>query len=229
MKRLLRDDRGGMLVLAAFAMLTMLGFGAVAIDYGFLMNLRVRLQSSADAAALAAAQDIGTGENAEDTAALYASRNMNSSYHGAVLHEDDAQLGNWDGGSRTFTDGGTPENAIRVTLRRSESNGNPVGLFLARFLGFDKSDVIAAAIAVRIPKGPCMLALDPTKELALKLNSKAEIHASDCNIQVNSSSDDAVEVSSESIVEILGDGQVCIVGGVKDGDRENRVSSGIRP
>jgi hypothetical protein len=53
-----REERGQGLVLAAFAMVVIFGFAAMAIDVGLFLQERRDLQKSADAAALAGAQEL---------------------------------------------------------------------------------------------------------------------------------------------------------------------------
>ncbi|MDP2949977.1 MAG: pilus assembly protein TadG-related protein [Chloroflexota bacterium] len=53
-----REERGQGLVLAALAMVVVLGFTAMAVDVGMFMHEKRQLQNAADAAALAGAQDL---------------------------------------------------------------------------------------------------------------------------------------------------------------------------
>ena len=55
--KILRDEKGQTLVLTALCMTVMLGFMAVSIDVGVLFRSKRSLQTAADAAAVAAAQD----------------------------------------------------------------------------------------------------------------------------------------------------------------------------
>jgi Flp pilus assembly protein TadG len=69
-----REERGQGLVVAAFAMVVILGFAAMAIDVGLFLQERRKLQTSADAAALAGAQELphspgGAQQKAEEWAA----------------------------------------------------------------------------------------------------------------------------------------------------------------
>jgi len=81
MKRLLHgssSERGGVAVIVAVMIVALLGIGAIVVDVGNAMWERRMLQNSADAAALAAAQDIAGGESegtAETTAVQYADDN----------------------------------------------------------------------------------------------------------------------------------------------------------
>jgi hypothetical protein len=59
----------------------------------------------------------------------------------------DVQVGNWDAGSAVFVPGLASFNAVRVTVRRADSNGNPVALFFASIFGITQTDVSASATA----------------------------------------------------------------------------------
>ena len=55
----LTDQRGAAVVMVAVAMMTLLGFAAIAVDTGYLMVAKNELQNVADASALAAARQLG--------------------------------------------------------------------------------------------------------------------------------------------------------------------------
>jgi Flp pilus assembly protein TadG len=59
--RRLRGERGAAAVLFALVLVPMLGFTAIAVDIGSVYAERSRLQTAADAAALAVAQDCARG------------------------------------------------------------------------------------------------------------------------------------------------------------------------
>jgi Flp pilus assembly protein TadG len=59
--RRLRDERGAAAVLIALVLVPLLGFAAIAVDIGAVYAERARLQTAADAAALAVAQDCARG------------------------------------------------------------------------------------------------------------------------------------------------------------------------
>ncbi len=69
--------------------------------------------------------------------------------HGNVLDPSDVVLGNWNADTHTFTPAGGSicVNAVQVITRRSQANGNPAELFLARILGFYDTDVSAQSVA----------------------------------------------------------------------------------
>ena len=58
LSRLRSDRRGSVAVMMAGALVVFIGFGAAVVDIGYLFHVRRVLQTSADMAALAGAQDI---------------------------------------------------------------------------------------------------------------------------------------------------------------------------
>ena len=88
--RMLRDERGNVLVLAALSMTMLMSFMAFGIDVGYLYNTQRQLQTLADAAAMAGALEIpdcgGTAKcSAMTAAANYAFTTENSAPAAATL------------------------------------------------------------------------------------------------------------------------------------------------
>jgi Flp pilus assembly protein TadG len=75
--RRVRDERGAVAVIVALLMVPLLGVAAIALDVAGLWWEKQQLQTGADAAALAIAQDCGLGDcsKASDTAATLAGAN----------------------------------------------------------------------------------------------------------------------------------------------------------
>lgn len=68
MRRILRQQRGSVILIAAAAFVMMIGVAALVVDLGLLYSTRVQLTNLADAAALAGVQELPA-----DTGAAYAS------------------------------------------------------------------------------------------------------------------------------------------------------------
>ncbi len=170
MKAFLRDQQGSILMLLASSTMMIVGFTGLAVDGGYLYAVRSQLQATADAAALAAATQLDVDEASVTIAAMdNAEKNMPAADHGTVLTNADVVLGNWDGDTWTFIPkkGTTAEpgkaclnampqeknpncvtvNAVKVTTRRAQANGNPVQLFFASALGIGTVDVVTESIA----------------------------------------------------------------------------------
>lgn len=147
MTQFVRDRQGSAIVSMAFAMAMVISLGAIAMDASYLFVVHGQLQTTADAAALAAAGRLPDTNAARSAALKYAGKNMAPGRHGAVLLSTDIVTGAWDPVARTFTPGASPLNAVSVTTRRSQSNNNAVKTFFATVLGLDQVEMSATAVA----------------------------------------------------------------------------------
>ena len=130
------SERGAVAVIVALMMVVLIGFGALAVDVGMLYAQKAQLQSGADAAALAIAQDCakrGTTlcqSAAPATAVQYAKLNSNS--------------GMADAPAPTFPSAGT----VVVTTAAKDANGPGITLWLANIFGISRAAVGATSKAV---------------------------------------------------------------------------------
>ena len=208
-RRFLRDQRGSAITMFAVVLMAAAGFAAIAIDGGYLYSLKSKLQSTADAAVLVAVSELPDTVAARTAAIGMAGKNMPLGEHGAVLADADVVTGNWDTGTRAFTAGGTPLNAVRVVTRRSQVNGNAVGLFFARILGLNQVDVETAATARMTGRPLCILALDPSAPGAFDMDNGI-VSTDGCEVRVNSS--DPVALKSQNNGELYAS-SICVTGG----------------
>ncbi|MFU8891666.1 MAG: pilus assembly protein TadG-related protein [Anaerosomatales bacterium] len=123
-----RDDAGAVAIVVAVMLTVLLGLGAIVIDAGMLYSQRRQIQTAADAAVLAGVQEL---PNRPAAAVAFA--------------EDYTMRNSTDVDDRAFTITRTyaPNDTITAELRDSA-----MGLFLARFLGWDEAPVSARATAV---------------------------------------------------------------------------------
>jgi Flp pilus assembly protein TadG len=212
-------ERGAVLPIVAITLPVLLAMAAIVIDLGHLYQVRSQLQATADAAALAGAAMLPNATSVGSEAAKYA--DLNYPGHGTVVKTADVVPGHWNGTS--FTAGGTPTNAVRVTARRAQANGNQVPLFLGGFVGKQYSDVGASAVAVRTSTGggACIYVLHPTWEKAFLVQSTNTV-VNTCDVRVNSNRDaggQAVALNVESQASLLATGfTISVRGGwFKDG------------
>lgn len=147
-KSLRQDDRGTIAVIAAFTMTVLLAVAGLAIDGGQLYVMRNRLQAAADAAALAAASQLPSATNARAAAQNFALKNLPAvEGHGTTLNNSDIIIGNWNAATRVFTANALPNDAVKVTIRRTAANNNPVPTYFAGIMGFNTVNVIAESVA----------------------------------------------------------------------------------
>ncbi len=139
------DRRGAVYIWVAFGMLGMIGFAGLAVDMSYFYAVRNQMQTSADSAALAGAIRMSNSVAMKAEAKKYAQ--MNIVDDDQILADADIQRGTWDFASKTFTVGGANANAVRVTTRMAQANGNAAETFFAGVLGFDNVDISTSAVA----------------------------------------------------------------------------------
>src|SRR5918992_995246 len=131
-RRCLHDEHGGVLVMFVLFLPVLLVFAAFVLDIGHLFQLRRHLQASADAAALAAAQELPNTTSATAVANDYSGspgeRNEN-----ANLPEVTTAV--------TFP--GTAGSKVKVTQSAHSR------VFFAGIVGYDGWDVSASAVAAK--------------------------------------------------------------------------------
>ncbi len=152
-----RDTSGSAMAFTGLALAMLLASAAIAVDMAYAYAIKTRLQGTADVSAMVGAAELTDEDDVKAMALAYAALNMPSEPNGEVLREDDVTLGNWDGINRVFTPDVEPLNAVRVVTRRSDDNGNPLGLFFGRVLGIDDVDISRTAIAANTPPRPVSL------------------------------------------------------------------------
>lgn len=141
-----QQRRGAVIPLVAIMLVVILGMVAFAIDIGFIALADTELQRTADACAIAAVQQLPSTTAAVAAAQELADQNRGSA--GPSLTVSDIEFGHWDRDTATFSLGGYQINAAKVTLNRTDANGNPLNLYWAPILGTSHADVTATAIAM---------------------------------------------------------------------------------
>jgi hypothetical protein len=145
--RRLTGDSGAVAVIVGLLAVVLFGFGALVIDVGALYAERSELQSGADAAALAVAQDCAAGAcgSATTTSEEYADANASDDVSGI-----DEVCGNGPGLSSCPTPRPSPPGSgyVRVTTRTESTDGGhlvPPALARAIVPGYQGSEVHAAS------------------------------------------------------------------------------------
>jgi len=155
--------QGNVLLLTVFLMVGMFAFLAFAVDLGYINVARTELQRSADAAAIAATwelvdEEILMGDDcpwykqykARTAATQYAALNEVTNQDPALAVEDVVvgYLPNpLDPASQLDPNSGNPYNAVRVCVRKTDSQNGEVPLFFARMLGINRTACEAEATA----------------------------------------------------------------------------------
>lgn len=153
-----------------------LGVAALAIDTGLMYSAKQELQSAADAAALAAASQLGKAADASNLAIEEAKR---FAKFNEVMGEDadlvdaDVTFGhaNLVGTKFEFQPGVEPMDAVRVTLKRDPTvNDGPVSLLFAKTFGMTGARLQASAVAMLVPRDIAMVV-----DLSGSMNDDSEL------------------------------------------------------
>ncbi|MFZ0744819.1 MAG: pilus assembly protein TadG-related protein [Terracidiphilus sp.] len=196
------EDHGqSTILMAAFVGLLSLGFVALALDVGFLFHTKRMAQGAADAAALAAAEELPYGATAEASAAN-AMAKMNgfdttrATNPATVTLNSPPKSGNYAGSSA-----GTYVEAI-------VSEPVPT-LFLAAFKGSAATITVAArAVAGGGLSSPTCICLEEPTGMGLNMSNSAQILAPQCGVTVDSSSNNAVGIVGSAGLKALSLGTV---------------------
>lgn len=155
MRRMKNRRKGAIALFLCICMVPLAALFAFSVDYGFLLFIRTDLQGAADNAALAAVRDLLPDEDGNqdldkvrETVREYVRENLGSGFE---VRDEDIEIGRFNP-SKIYTsvellDSGI-QDAVRVTIRRSELANTSVFLFFARIFDRSKSDVVASATAV---------------------------------------------------------------------------------
>ncbi len=154
----MRDERGAILIQVGVAMLALVGFSALAIDYGVLWVAREQAQNAADAGALAAAttlafDDMVDPTRAEQNAQSFASKIAVWGKPGAV--QTDVCADPFDENCATAPGLPVPEPrssfSATVSVYRDSDHGNALPTYLAGVFGVTSQGIRAQATATVLP------------------------------------------------------------------------------
>src|SRR5688572_17121870 len=142
----LRNRRGAIVVMTGIFIVALMVIAAISVDVSRIFAAKNELQTASDAAALAGALQLLEGsETYEDTARVYATRNL---VEQNAIDSVEVEYGVWLPADRAFIAGGEPKDAVRVTTRHL------LPLSLARVFG--DSTITVAAMAIAWSSGPVM-------------------------------------------------------------------------
>ncbi len=150
-----RPRRGAVAVIVALLLIVILCFGALAVDIGYLTRVQSQLRNAVDAATLAGAGAMSSGNDAAIATVrdsfgknLVAGRNLTE-------QEFVVELGDWDPEKQEFIPTAIDlPSAIRVSGTRDD-----ISVFFARTIGMETQSLQANAVATYLPRD-IMLVLD---------------------------------------------------------------------
>jgi Flp pilus assembly protein TadG len=192
--KILRDESGQALVMTAVFMgIVMLGFLALALDVGLLFHQKRNAQASADAAALAAAEELAAGYPANEQTVANAMATLNG--FDTTLATNPATVLLQTPGSGSFVG----SSYVQATVSQPTST-----LFLGAFNhSFATMPVSAQAIAGGAQSSQTCVCLEGTSGQTLNLSNNSKLSTSNCGIVDNSSSSNAIGIVGSSTLSAL--------------------------
>jgi Flp pilus assembly protein TadG len=152
-RRVWKDRRGAVAILVAVGLFALIGFGALVVDLGYLFFAQFALQAATNAAALAGAQDIGSGGAPCATATNYSAYagDMNALSNGMTVASPTAKLlclSGWGitcsaNQSTSSCSGNSPSTANVLEVTDTAS----VPVFFAHLWGVSPWSISATAVA----------------------------------------------------------------------------------
>ena len=172
--KVFRNEDGQTLVITALCMTVLLGSLGLAMDVGLAFHTKRNLQTAADAAAIAAALNYQYVVSGDPTAAAKSAALANGVANNYVT-VDTAPAGGYHQGTGFF----------EILIIKPQAS------FLAKMVGFSSFNVGARAVAGITPGSSCMYVLNSKDDDTFKVKGNATVTATNCGIQVNSSSKNA--------------------------------------
>ena len=167
-----KNQAGATAIIVAITLPMLIGFGALAVDVGYMCVTKNELQNVADAAALAGASFLGSKystltydeqtdyefsrSDIVDVVQEVAGKNQAAKMN-ISINDADVIIGTWDGSTLTAMTDTTFKlpDAVRVIARRDGGANGPILTFFARIFYRDTVNVVADATAALT--GPTMV------------------------------------------------------------------------
>jgi len=167
-KIIVKDESGAVAVFIGVLLIIFMGIAALAIDAGYLLLVKNELKNVSDAAALAAARQLGViyesqnyntqlsydsnsttaiRDAAQNVALLNKAGNVN-----IVINNTDVEIGIWDINTKTFAIQNINPNFVRVTSRRDSVSNWPITTFFAKVFGVNLLSVTSTVCAALTPR-----------------------------------------------------------------------------
>ncbi len=148
LRRRVAAEDGSVTIMTMFFLPVVLMVGGLALDVANAMQMRTRLQVTADAAAHAALyiRERGTLEEARAAAMEIVAFALPAEANGDVVRPEDIRFGAWDAATALFVEDAGSKSAVRVDLSRVAERQNAVGTWLLRISGFEGWSIARAAV-----------------------------------------------------------------------------------
>jgi hypothetical protein len=194
------DTNGSIVIQVALLMPIILGFGAFAIDVTYYHYVKNRLQSAADASALASVRSLAVNNGQVlQVAADFAAENVPSGF-GTVVKSSDVTIGTFDTSTKIFSGGGINPNAVRVNAVKDTGHQNAPVRFLSGIFGSGAVSISTTATAVLNPPTACVIALSSNAAGSIATSGSGKISVPNCGIYSNSKNGSSLQTSNSTTI-----------------------------
>lgn len=219
--KLFRDENGQTLIFTAFLMCCLMGFMAVAIDVGVLFRAQRKVQTAADAAAVAGTLEYyyhgsGNAASVAKNAATVAGSGVTDQNQVTV---NIPPASGWHTGSAY----------LEVVIRQPNTTlfmGAFAGLFPGGGTSFSPMTVAARAVGGIIPGASCVYLLNQSDPGALTVKGNASVTSPNCTWTVDSSSPQAFCITGQNSNAQFNSPGVILGGGQSTSGNCNKLYGG---
>jgi Flp pilus assembly protein TadG len=219
--------RGAIAIYVAIAAFLLIGFLGLSLDFAYLRSTTQELQAAADAAALAAAQEL-ENDGPETMYALVRQAALDVALANSTANDGvqldpntandpagDVVIGVWDSTTGTFTPTTEDPDAVRVVARRTASSlGGKVALFFGEIFDVPEAELARSATARLGAVGDAViLVLHPTEKGSFDMRGNARLSAPGGRIHIDSSHGCALNMNGAPDTPRLTAGRINVVGG----------------
>ena len=193
-----KDRRGSTATTFAVAAVGLLGVSGAAIDYSNVSEARAKIQSAADAAALAGAKEFRLG-NANVQTVTNVAKNFGLSY----LHSQGVTTGGLPATVNPTID--TVAKTVTVTIDVTRP------MMLAQVVGIDQMQIRVSATAKVVGGAPiCVVGLDTKEDSTILMDKSARLEAPGCSVFSNSTKNNGLAAKKDSVLKAA---FICTAGG----------------
>jgi hypothetical protein len=201
-----------MLLLMALSTTGLLGLCGLGVDVNLFWTIKRRMQTAADAAAVAGAIALGNGSNYAAAAADLSSFNgFTNGQNGVTVTANNPPAGGLYIGDAKY---------LEVIVKQAQPT------YFMRVLGYSTMTIAARATAGSNSADYCIYVLDPAASGALNINS-GDVLTSSCGVIVNSASTTAITSSGTLNAPLVG-----VVGnysGTINGTKRTNIAPALDP
>jgi Flp pilus assembly protein TadG len=190
--KILRDESGQTLVIAALCMTCLMGFMALSVDIGLMLRAKRVLQTAADSAAIAGAAELISGTWAAAARADAAQNGVTDGVNGATVTPHNGPSTGPHAGNLAY---------VEVIVAQTQPT------FFMKVFGTNSMTVVARAVATTVPNPSCIITLG-TAAPGVSISNGASLLLPTCGIIDDATGGGALTATGGASITATGVGVV---------------------